>query len=82
MNNQLETIQDGALDHVTGGLSFNLNIDAETGITAGINDVSITIPSPLTIANEVIGAATTTVKKLLNSVGAVFTKLGQIFNFS
>jgi hypothetical protein len=30
----------------------------------------------------VIGAAETTVKKLLNSVGAVFTKLGQLFNFS
>jgi hypothetical protein len=82
MNNQLETIQDGALEDVTGGLSFSLNLDAETGITAGINDLEINIPSPLTIANEVIGAAETTVKKLLNSVGAVFTKLGQLFNFS
>lgn len=80
--NQLETIQDGALEDVTGGLSFNLNLDAKTGITAGVNDVEINIPSPLTIANEVIGAAETTVKKLLNSVGAVFTKLGQLFNFS
>jgi hypothetical protein len=79
--NQLETIQDGALEHVTGGLSFNLNLDA-SGITAGINDTTITIPNPLTIAGEVIGAAETTVKKLLNSVGAVFTKLGQLFNFS
>lgn len=82
MNNQLETIQDGALDHVTGGLSFNLNLGVESGITAGINDVEIKIPSPLTIASEVIGAAETTVKKLLNNVGAVFTKLGQLFNFS
>lgn len=82
MNNQLETIQDGALEDVTGGLSFSLNLDAETGITAGVGDVEINIPSPLTIANEVIGAAETTVKKLLNSVGAVFTKLGQLFNFS
>jgi hypothetical protein len=82
MNNQLETIQDGALEDVTGGLSFSLNLDAETGITAGINDLEINIPSPLTIANEVIGAAETTVKKLLNTVGSVFTKLGQLFNFS
>jgi len=80
--NQLETIQDGALEHVTGGLSFTLNLDAETGITAGINDLEINIPSPLTIASEVIGAAETTVKKLLTSVGAVFTKLGQLFDFS
>jgi hypothetical protein len=80
--NQLETIQDGALEDVTGGLSFSLNLDADTGITAAINDTEISIPSPLTIASEVIGAAETTVKKLLGSVGAVFTKLGQLFDFS
>jgi hypothetical protein len=79
--NELETIQDGALDDVTGGLSFSLNLDA-AGISAGINDTTITIPNPLTIASEVIGAAESTVKKLLNTVGSVFTKLGQLFSFS
>lgn len=82
MNNQLETIQDGALENVTGGLSFSLSLDTETGISASTPLGDISIPSPLTIASEVIGAAETTVKKLLNSVGSVFTKLGQLFSFS
>jgi hypothetical protein len=80
--NQLETIQDGALEHVTGGLSFSLTLDTKTGLTASLGDAEISIPSPLSIAEEVIGAAETTVKKLLTSVGAVFTKLGQLFDFS
>jgi hypothetical protein len=80
--NQLETIQDGALEHVTGGLSFSLTLDTDTGLTASLGDAEISIPSPLSIAEEVIGAAETTVKKLLTSVGAVFTKLGQLFDFS
>lgn len=80
--NQLETIQDGALEHVTGGLSFSLTLDTESGLTASLGDAEISIPSPLSIAEEVIGAAETTVKKLLTSVGAVFTKLGQLFDFS
>jgi hypothetical protein len=80
--NQLETIQDGALEHVTGGLSFSLTLDTESGLNASLGDAEISIPSPLSIAEEVIGAAETTVKKLLSSVGAVFTKLGQLFDFS
>ncbi len=80
--NQFETIQDGALDNVTGGLSFSLNLDSATGISASSPLGSITIPSPLTVAGEVIGAAETAVQKLLNGVGAAFTQLGQLFNFS
>jgi hypothetical protein len=80
--NQFETIQDGALDNVTGGLSFSLSLDTDTGLSATTPIGSITIPSPLTVASEVVGAAENVVKQLLNGVGAAFTKLGQLFNFS
>ena len=79
--NQFETIQDGALDNVTGGLSFSLGIDTESGISLETPVGSLSV-NPIGLATDVLGAAETVVKKLLNTVGAAFTKLGQIFNFS
>lgn len=80
--NQFETIQDSSLDQVTGGLSFNIGFDSNTGLTASGPLGEISVPSPLSIAQNVIGTATNTISTLLQKVGAAFTKLGQLFDLS
>src|SRR5690348_5424221 len=55
---QFEIIDDADLEQVKGGLSFSLGFDTKTGISAETPLGSFTIPSPLTIASDLITGVT------------------------
>ena len=76
-----EIIDDAALDHVKGGLSFSLDIGTD-GISAETPLGSIKVPNPLTIAEDLIKGVAKGVGDLLTKFGGSLTKLGQLFDFS
>ena len=77
---QFETIDESELDHVAGGLSFNLGLD--TGISIESSLGSISVPSPITVATDLVGTLTGKVGELLQRVGTKLGQLGQLFDFS
>jgi hypothetical protein len=78
---QFEIIDDAALEHVKGGLSFSLGID-QNGISAETPLGSIKVPNPLTVAGDLIKGLTSGVGELLTKFGGSLVKLGQLFDFS
>jgi hypothetical protein len=79
---QFEIIDDAELEQVKGGLSFSLGFDSQTGISAETPLGSINIPSPLTVASDLIKGVTKGVGDLLTKFGGQLVKLGQLFDFS
>lgn len=77
-----EIIEDAELEQVKGGLTFSLSLDPKTGVSAETPLGSITIPSPLTIAGDLIKGVTKGVGDLLTKFGGSLVKLGQLFDFS
>jgi hypothetical protein len=77
---QFETIDDSQLDHVAGGLSFNLGLDTGISITSSLG--SISVPSPITVATNLVGTLSGKVGELLTKVGTKLGQLGQLFDFS
>lgn len=85
--NDFEMINDEALDEVAGGISFDLGfVSADLTLSDGLSvtsDIgSLQIDSPLTIAGDIIGTATSGIADLLNGFADQLTKLGQLFDFS
>lgn len=79
---EIETIDDATLEHVQGGLSFNLGFDTTTGLTASGPLGSIQIPSPITIAKDLFTGITSGLGDFISKFGNQLSKLGQLFNFS
>jgi len=77
---QFETIEDSQLEHVAGGLSFNFGLDTGLSIESPLG--SITVPSPITFATDLIGTLSGKVGDLLTKVGTKLGQLGQLFDFS
>jgi bacteriocin-like protein len=77
---QFETIDESELNHVAGGLSFNLGLDTGLKIESSLG--SISIPSPITVATDLIGSLSGKVGELLTKVGTKLGQLGQLFDFS
>jgi hypothetical protein len=77
-----ETIEESELDQVAGGLSFSLGFDTETGLTAETPLGSISVPSPIRVATELVGGLTGSLGEFLTRFGGRLSQLGQIFNFS
>jgi hypothetical protein len=77
---QFETIDDSQLDNVAGGLSFNLGLDTGISITSSLG--SISVPSPITVATNLVGTLSGKVGELLTKVGTKLGQLGQLFDFS
>jgi len=78
---QFEIIDDAALEHVKGGLSFSLGID-QNGISAETPLGSIKVSNPLTVAEDLIKGVAKGVGDLLTKFGGSLVKLGQLFDFS
>jgi hypothetical protein len=76
-----EMIEDSQLDHVVGGLGFSLNID-KSGISASTPLGSIEVPSPITVAKDLITGVTGKLGDVLVKFGNNLKGLGQLFNFS
>jgi len=79
---KIEIIDDATLEHVQGGLSFNLGFDSSTGLTASSPLGSLQIPSPITVAKDLLSGITTGLGDFLTKFGGQLTKLGQLFTFS
>jgi len=77
-----EIIDDASLEHVKGGVGFSIGLDLETGLTAESPLGSISIPSPLTIAEDLIKNVSKGIGGLLTKFGGSLVKLGQLFDFS
>lgn len=77
-----EMIDDTAMEQVKGGLSFSIGIDLQTGISVDSPLGSISVPSPITVANDVFKTLAGSVGDLLEAVGNKLTQLGQLFDFS
>jgi hypothetical protein len=78
----IEILDDATLDHVQGGLSFNLGFDTHTGLSASGPLGSIQIPSPITVAKDLFGGITSQLGDFLTKFGNRLSGLGQLFNFS
>ena len=77
-----ETIEDGALDNVVGGLGFNLSFDTKSGISASSPLGSIEVPSPLNVAKDLFTGISSKLGDFLVKFGNNLKGLGQLFNFS
>jgi hypothetical protein len=77
---QFETIEDSQLDHVAGGLSFSLGLDTGLSIESSLG--SISIPSPIAVATDLVGSISGKLGDLLKTVGTKLGQLGQLFDFS
>jgi hypothetical protein len=85
--NDFEMINDEALDEVAGGISFDLgfvsaDLTLDDGLSVTSDIGSLQIDSPLSIAGDIIGTATSGIADLLNGFADQLTKLGQLFDFS
>jgi hypothetical protein len=85
--NDFEMIDDAALDNVTGGLSLSfgsLSVDATLGDGLSVeSDLgSLSVESPITIAENVFSTATGAISDLLSGFGTALTDLGNLFKFS
>ncbi len=78
----VEFIEDSALENVVGGLSFNLGLDTKTGLTASGPLGSISIPSPLTLAQNLFTGVTSKLGDFLVKFGGDLKDLGHLFDFS
>ena len=78
---QFEIIDDAALEHVKGGVTFSIGID-QNGFSAETPLGSIKVPNPLTIAEELIKGVGKGIGDLLTKFGGSLVKLGQLFDFS
>lgn len=79
---KFDTIEDSQLDQVAGGLSFNLGFDSSTGLTASGPLGDISIPSPITVATDLVGGVTGGLSEFLTKFGDKLGQLGQLFDFS
>jgi hypothetical protein len=77
-----ETIEDSQLDNVVGGLGFSLNFDTKSGLSADTPLGSIEVPSPITIAKDLLTGVTGKLGDVLVKFGNNLKGLGQLFNFS
>jgi hypothetical protein len=76
-----EMIEDSQLENVVGGLGFNLSFDTKTGISATTPLGNIEVPSPLTLASNLITGVTGKLGDVLVKFGNNLKGLGQLFNF-
>jgi len=77
-----EIIDDADLEQVKGGLSFSLAFDTKTGVSGEGPLGSFSIPSPLTIAKDLITGVTQGLGDFLTKFGSKLGQLGQLFDFS
>jgi hypothetical protein len=85
--NDFEMIDDAALENVTGGLDFSigsLSVSATLGDGLSVDSDlgSLSVESPITIAENVFSTATGAISDLLKGFGSALTDLGNIFDFS
>jgi hypothetical protein len=78
----LVTIEDAALEQVTGGLSFSIGFDTKSGLTASSPLGDLSIPNPFNIAKDLFTGASKAIGDLISKVGTKLVDVGQLFNFS
>jgi hypothetical protein len=76
----METISDAALDQVTGGLSFSL--DLNTGLKVESSLGSVSIASPITLATDLLKGVASSIGNVISSLGNSLVDIGKLFNFS
>jgi hypothetical protein len=77
----IEILEDSTMEHVVGGLSFNLGID-KTGLSASGPLGSIEIKNPLTLVKDVFTGLTSHLGDFLQKFGGDLKSLGNLFDFS
>jgi len=75
------TIEDAALEQVTGGLSFSLDI-TKAGIGASGPLGTVSFPNPFTVATDLLSGAVKGIGDLLGKLGGTLTKIGGLFDFN